>query len=162
MLLKEPVKSGVCVAFEYQLNERISFDLYLKPMACPRPRVAGRFAYMPSAYIQWKNRCKTFLRQQYKGKTIEKPVFIDITAIYQRPKSLMRKKDPEKRILKTTKPDIDNIVKACLDALQDAKILKDDSQVVGIIAHKWYGSKIEEKKSERSSIKIDIYPIDGE
>jgi len=89
-------------------------------------------------------------------------VFIELTFIYQRPKSLFRKKDPAERIFKPTKPDIDNLAKAVLDALQDAKIIKDDSQVVGLTATKWYGAKIEDKKSERNSIKIDIYPIDGE
>ena len=131
-------------------------------MACPRPRVSRGCAYMPTPYLQWKKKCKLLMLQQYEGMMIEKPLFINITAVYQRPQRLMRRKDPTDRILKTSKPDLDNIIKACMDTIQDAKIIKDDSQVVGIIAHKWYGSKIEEKKSERSCIKIDIYPIDGE
>jgi len=146
----------------YDLTERISMNLEMKAMSCPRPRVAGRYAYMPTNYLQWKNQFKIFVRQQYKGKTIEEPVFIEIQFVFLRPNSLMRKKDPSERILKGTKPDLDNLVKAVLDGLQDAKVLKDDSQVVGLITHKWYGAKREEKKSERSSIKIDIYPVSGE
>ena len=150
----------------YSLDERITFLLDIKPMSCPRPRVAGRFAYMPTPYLQWKSRAKSILCRQSKQLSAapynEKMVFIELTFIYQRPKSLFRKKDPAERIFKPTKPDIDNLAKAVLDALQDAKILKDDSQVVGLTATKWYGAKIEDKKSERNCIKIDIYPIDGE
>ena len=145
-----------------EVEDRITLQLELEPMACPRPRVAGKFAYMPTKYLQWKSTAVTFIRQQYKDSQIIGPVYIDISAIFHRPKSLMRKKDPRKRILKTTKPDIDNVVKAVLDALQDAKVLKDDSQVVGIMAFKLYGAMKDDKKTERGNIKIDIYPIKGE
>jgi len=146
----------------YSINEPLRFDIPMKAMSCPRPRVAAGRAYMPTEYLQWKNTFKVIAKQQYKGPILEEPLFVEIQIIYQRPNSLMRKKDPASRIFKTTKPDIDNLAKAVLDGLQDAKIIKDDSQVVGLIVHKWYGKKIEDKKSERNSIKIDIYRISGE
>ena len=142
-------------------GECISLTLELKPMACPRPRVAGRFAYMPTSYLNWKNSAKQQIRNQLQIRNITEPMFMQIHFVFQRPQSLMRKKDPEERIWKATKPDIDNLVKSVMDSLQDCKVIKDDSQVVGLIAYKWYGAKRENKKSERNHIKIDIYPIKG-
>ena len=142
-------------------GECISLTLELKPMACPRPRVAGRFAYMPNTYLNWKNSAKMQIRNQCKIRNITEPVFIVMSFVYQRPKSYMRKVDPAERILKGSRPDLDNLVKSIMDTLQDCKLLKDDSQVVGLMAHKWYGAKRDNKKSERNHIKIDIYLIKG-
>lgn len=142
-------------------GERIPLHIEIKPMSCPRPRLGGGRAYMPMTYIQWKNSFKAQSRNQTSVRNIEEAVFIDITFVFERPKSLMRKKDSSERIFKGTKPDLDNCVKSVLDALQDAKILKDDSLVVGMIATKWYGAIRENKKSERNHIKIDIYPLKG-
>ena len=128
-------------------------------MACPRPRVSGRFAYMPSTYLRWRKTAKALIRKQCQIRDITEPVFIVMSFVFQRPKTMMRKKDPIKRIIRVTKPDIDNLCKSVMDTLQDCKIIKDDSQVVGITAHKWYGAIIGDKKSERNSIKIDIYPL---
>lgn len=74
---------------------------------------------------------------------------------------MLRKKDKSQRIFKQTKPDIDNLVKAVLDALQDAEVLKDDSLVIGIMASKYFGAKLESKISEQGQIKIDIYALRG-
>lgn len=140
----------------------ISLNIEIKPMACPRPRVAGRFAYMPNTYLQWKNSVKMQIRNQCKIRNITEPVFIVMSFVYQRPMSYMRKKDPAERMLKGSRPDLDNLIKSVMDTLQDCKLLKDDSQVIGLMAHKWYGAKRGNKKSERNHIKIDIYPIKGD
>lgn len=144
-------------------TEPTTIILNMKPMACPRPRAVGfaghARAYMPESYRKWKERAKLFIRQQYKGPKLDMPLHIIVTVVYQRPVRLMRKKDPAERILKTTKPDLDNVLKSVLDALEQAGVMENDSQVVGIMAWKFYGKKISDKKSERNSIKIDIYPL---
>lgn len=137
--------------------------LNMKPMACPRPRAVG-FAghariYMPEKYRQWKQRAKLFIQQQYAGPKLDMPLHIIMTFVYQRPQRLMRKKDPEDRILKDTKPDLDNVIKSTLDALVQAGVMIDDAQVVGLMSWKFYGKKLSPKKCERDSIKIDIYPL---
>jgi len=74
--------------------------------------------------------------------TIEKhlPVAVYLRFMCKRPKAL-KKGD---RILKTTKPDIDNYIKLVLDACNDAKVWHDDSQVVEILAQKWYCADYQE------------------
>ena len=42
------------------------------------------------------------------------------------------------RILKTTKPDVDNYIKLILDACNEAEIWEDDSMVVEVLGQKWY------------------------
>lgn len=142
-------------------GERISLTLEIKPMACPRPRVAGKFAYMPTSYLEWKNNAMTQIRNAIKIRHIADPVFLVLSFVYQRPQCYMRKCDPAERMLKGTKPDLDNLCKSVMDALQQCKVIQDDSQIVGLMAHKWYGAKRSDKKSERNHIKIDIYPVKG-
>jgi Holliday junction resolvase RusA-like endonuclease len=140
-------------------NDPISLVLNCQPMACPRPRVSGRFAYMPSSYIKWKKDQKVKIQRQTDMRNIADPVFLVLTFVYMRPKALSRQKDPRERIYKHNRPDIDNLSKSVMDLLQDCKVIKDDSQVVGITASKWYGALTPDKIYEQSQIKIDIYPL---
>jgi Holliday junction resolvase RusA-like endonuclease len=54
----------------------------------------------------------------------------------------MRKKDPEGRMLKVTRPDIDNVVKSILDGMRE--VWSDDSVVCDVRAEKYYAAKGEE------------------
>ena len=53
---------------------------------------------------------------------------------------------------KTSKPDIDNLLKAALDALTDAGMWSDDSQVVQVNAAKMFGAT--------PYMEISITPVD--
>ena len=140
-------------------NDPISLVLNCQPMACPRPRVSGRFAYMPQKYTKWKQDQQIRIKSQLKNLHIEDPVFLSVVFVYKRPKALSRQKDPRKRMYKHNRPDIDNLCKSVMDLLQDCKVIKDDSQIVGLMAQKWYGALLEEKIFEQSKIIIDIYPL---
>jgi Holliday junction resolvase RusA-like endonuclease len=70
-------------------------------------------------------------------------VEIEFVAVFPRPKRLLRKKDPESRLLHTSKPDIDNIEKCLLDALVMAGVLRDDKGVCDVRKKKRYSSKVE-------------------
>ena len=74
-------------------GEHISLELDIKPMACPRPRISGRYAYMPSTYTKWKRTAKAIIRRQCQIRDITEPVFIEMSFVFQRPKTMMRKKD---------------------------------------------------------------------
>lgn len=70
------------------------------------------------------------------------PVRVAIITVFERPKRLMRKKDPDGRILKVTRPDIDNVVKSILDGMRE--VWSDDSVVCDVRAEKYYAAKDEE------------------
>lgn len=66
------------------------------------------------------------------------PMGLVIEFVHSRPKRLTRKKDSPCRIPKTTKPDIDNLVKMVMDALSCTPLLHDDKQVIMLCASDWY------------------------
>ena len=73
------------------------------------------------------------------AKPIKKPKAVTVTiyAYLKRPQRLKRKSDPKYPIPHTGKPDIDNIAKAVLDALNGIAY-EDDSQICKVDASKWY------------------------
>ena len=125
-----------------EINMR-TYDYVLlgKPMACPRPRATrqGRI-YMPKEYTAHKKAITEDLTRQFllqNHTQITEAAHIEIVFVYPRPKSL--KGDGLQ--IKTTKPDLDNIIKTILDAITGAKIWRDDNLVTSINAIKYYGPK---------------------
>ena len=57
---------------------------------------------------------------------------------------MFRKRDYDGRILHTKKPDLDNLIKAINDAIQDVELIKDDSHICLSSSSKWYASKAEQ------------------
>lgn len=82
------------------------------------------------------------------------PVRLDIEYIHKRPNRLNRKKDPDSRIWKTTKPDIDNLNKMVMDILTRAGTMEDDNLVTEINSTQYYAAKLEQHKT---TIKIFIW-----
>ena len=68
-------------------------------------------------------------------------VAIELDFYLPRPQRLMRKRDPEGVVWCPKLPDIDNIIKAVLDAMTDDGWWKDDGQICGLIARKRYHGK---------------------
>jgi Holliday junction resolvase RusA-like endonuclease len=104
-------------------------EIHLDPMPCPRPRV-GRFgAYYPSKYTKWRKAFHLELARVVGDdlKPTDKPLVVDVTCVAKRPKSTK---------LAYPKPDLDNYIKAVLDAC-NGKLWVDDSQIVLM-----YGSKL--------------------
>lgn len=69
---------------------------------------------------------------------IRKPVSIWMAFYMPRPKRLCGRRAPSGRIPHDTKPDIDNLQKALIDALVDCGILHDDRIVWSVGAAKFY------------------------
>ncbi len=87
----------------------------------------------------------------------ETPIRVTITAVYKRPQTKFRKKDPEGRMLKTTKSDLDNLIKSVCDGLHC--LWTDDSQVSEIRATKWLGAikgERKDKTSELTFVQVDV------
>lgn len=113
--------------------------VYGEPKAQPRPRATARggFArvYNPSTADEWKQAIVDAARDQ--GEPFLGPVELSIRFDMPRPKH-MRGTEAKPH---TVKPDIDNLVKAVMDALTTAIWWIDDAQVWSLRTSKKYAPK---------------------
>jgi Holliday junction resolvase RusA-like endonuclease len=111
------------------------------PVAQPRPTISTRGGFA-RAYVDAKHPIHAYkqaVRLAYVnagGEVIEGPVEVKITCWFSRPKSHSKKRSvaPEPKI---TKPDLDNVGKAILDALNEIAY-NDDGQVYRLTVEKWH------------------------
>ena len=125
----------------------MKFTIWGKPKAKGRPRLStfGGFAraYTPKDTIEYENLIKLSYFQASEAQEkidYEKPVILQVKAFYEIPKSTSKKKRGQMLNGKNRpciKPDIDNCVKAVLDALNKIAF-KDDTQVIELYATKYY------------------------
>ena len=118
--------------------------LYLEGavVAHPRPRFSRRSgrAYMPDNYRSWMAIAVDALQKQWALEPLTGPTEARLIFLVECPKSRLKKSTKNKRIPKDTAPDLDNLIKSVLDALQSAEILKNDSCIYRIAGEKWYGA----------------------
>lgn len=140
-----------------------SITLYIDGEPKPQPRVKAYSrcgavgVYTPDTAREWKEYIVAACAA--KGITalrLDGPLWLDIAFYLPRPKS--RKK--EKYV--ATKPDLDNLAKAVMDALSDAEVWRDDALVVQLTASKIYSNKTgckvvirEAAESEDSENRVD-------
>lgn len=74
---------------------------------------------------------------------LEDPMVVVIAACYALPKQYHRKREPGVERVKMSRPDVDNIAKFYMDALNGV-LFEDDAQVVKLVASKRYGNQDEE------------------
>ena len=89
---------------------------------------------MPKKYTDYKKAAIAQLQAQWTAEQITKSSSVVLSYVFSRPKSTPKKRTA--RAPKTTKPDIDNLIKATLDALVDAGVFQDDNIVYEIRATK--------------------------
>ena len=122
----------------------ISFLIKTRPKPQQRHRSNGRFQYDPSS--KDKNKFLLQAKQFAPAKPITKDVELSITFCYKRPRNHYRSKNKELILkddapyYKSSKADLDNLVKFVCDALNGI-FYKDDSQVVQIYASKVWGAE---------------------
>jgi Holliday junction resolvase RusA-like endonuclease len=112
-----------------------------EPIAQPRVKVSTRGGFA-RAYVDAKHPIHAYkqaIRLAYVnagGEVLEGPVEIRIACWFERPKghSKKRRQQPEPKV---TKPDLDNVGKAILDALNKIAY-NDDGQVCRLTVEKWY------------------------
>lgn len=133
-----------------------------RPVAKGRPRfgvVNGKArAWTPRTTQAWEKLASGVCRAVYQGKPIDFPVSVSVTAVYPRPKNLMRKKDPDGRMWRAKRPDVDNEAKAALDALVKGGILEDDALVVELMARSLWAAKREDAHVRIVITEVDEYP----
>lgn len=110
-----------------------------RPRGKARPRFHNGHAYTPKNTRDFENEIRTCYIEQ-DGREYAGSILVDVEAIFKIPESWTKKKkwetiDQGKR--PEVRPDIDNIVKIVMDAL-NGTAYKDDSQVVEVRARKVY------------------------
>ena len=125
---------------------KYKFEINEKPIGKERPRVntmTGRI-YTPTKTSSFEEKVKWAFKRKYNIATelSTKPFKAKITAIFEPPKSLSKKKKEELlfKVDYTKKPDVDNIAKIILDSL-NGLAYKDDSQVSVLLVLKDYGTE---------------------
>ena len=134
---------------------RISFEVPGNPRGKGRPRAALMGGHV-RVYTDAKTRSeeavvREMARQAMNGRPpYEAAVTLTVTAYRQIPASFSKLKHAQAEsgeLLPTTKPDADNVLKLCGDALNGI-LLRDDAQVVTAIIHKRY--------SEHPRLRIEV------
>lgn len=111
-----------------------------QPVPKARPRFSSRSgtAYTPKKTKDYEKKIVKVIQPVVKDK-ISGAVHVNLNVIFNRPKYMQAKKYQEGLILHTKRPDLDNVIKAVLDALNS--VLDDDAQVAKITATKYYAEK---------------------
>ena len=129
-----------------------------KPQSRPRAFVRGKHAAVYSPVTEWRNDVKYAAAQQVPFK--DNALRISIEYLFSRPKShygtgknseVLKASAPK---FMTKRPDLDNLNKAILDALQDSGLIGDDSSVIELASYKLYINK-----SETQGAEIQVYSI---
>ena len=128
------------------------------PVSMGRPR-KGRYGMYtaPKSAKYMKEKVQGLKEELTDQEPILGPVKVCLTFVSSRPQRLQKKKSPEGRIRKVTKPDLDNLTKMVLDILTHSRMWKDDNQVVHLVCEDFYCSKSEEPHTQ-----IAIYTEGGE
>ena len=122
----------------------ITFSVPGDPVPQPRPRVstAGGFAraYVPKGHPIHAYRQAVAVAARAAGVVqADGPVSIIIDAVFARPKSHMNKSGVKPKAPALPRPDVDNLGKAVLDALQD--VMGDDTNVGRLLVEKTWGTE---------------------
>jgi len=125
------------------------------PKGKARPRVTrgGQHTYTPGATKDYEKLIQVSFRQQ-NGQKKEGYLSAGIKAYFKIPKSYSKKKRQDaldNKIMPDKKPDIDNIAKCILDAL-NGLAYEDDKQIVYLVISKWY--------SEEPRVEVNISELD--
>jgi Holliday junction resolvase RusA-like endonuclease len=128
------------------------YELFVSgvPKAQPRPRMtAGCHVFNPHTADAWKEEIKAAFFPRMK-ETIAEPVCLNVCFYLPMPKGM---KEPESGcgcgsececgsecgcLRHAGKPDLDNLLKAVMDALTSIGVWKDDALVFKVVSEKWH------------------------
>ena len=118
----------------------------------PRPRVTRHGAYTPRKFADYENRIAAEFRKQLP-KPLKGPVSLKVTVQRILPKSRPKKTASEPD---TFRPDLDNILKLVMDALNGVAYI-DDNQVTSVQAEKLPRARLETGEF----VRIEVETIDS-
>lgn len=140
----------------------VIFSVPGRPQGKARARTVinnGRVhTYTPDKTAEYEKLVKTIYRQASKGQMMDDgPIMVTITAVFEPPASVSKKQLEamlDGRSFPQKKPDLDNILKIILDALNGVAYA-DDKNVIGVVGKKEYGM------SARVEVKLEILEPEG-
>lgn len=149
-------KEKTCICESDNIKKVYEFEVIgdIKGKARPRVNTYTCKAYTPTDTKDYENLIKQYFKIKYpRYETLEGRIFVKISAYFKIPKNTS-KKNTEKMLegdfSPTKKPDIDNIVKIVLDAL-NKMAFKDDNQITKLEVEKFYSEK------EKIFVRIEEY-----
>ncbi len=122
----------------------VRFDVPGEPRGKGRPRFTrDGHTYTDRETVAYERKIAACYRAAYKGYFFPPTAILslDVTIILPIPQSASKVRQAamaERRILPTRKPDVDNVFKAVLDALNGVAY-KDDARVQVLSGRKYYG-----------------------
>jgi Holliday junction resolvase RusA-like endonuclease len=106
------------------------------PKAQPRPRLASNGkVFNPRSADAWKEEVKAAF-VSCRRETISTPVYLKV--IFYLPTPKRKNKNDIENMKHNVKPDLDNLLKALMDAMTNVRIWEDDALVFKIESEKWY------------------------
>lgn len=131
--------------------EAIAFTVLGDPVPQPRPRVSTRGgfarAYVPAKHPVHAFRQAVITHARAAGlRQTDEPLAVCIVAHFARPKSHRTKVGLKRDAPRLPRPDVDNVAKAVLDALQD--VIGDDTMVQRLMVEKLYSDNQSRTKIE--------------
>jgi len=126
------------------MSSAVTFRIDGDPIPQPRPRVStsGGFgrAYVPKSHPVHEFRTQVAHAARAAGLNSRSgPVSVEIVATFGRPRSHLNKSGVKRSAPTLPRPDVDNVAKAVLDALQD--VIGDDTKVGRLVIEKAWGSE---------------------
>lgn len=122
----------------------ITFFVPGSPEPQPRVRayVRGRHArvYDPGNADNWKRTVAIYAKPNRLKEPLLGPIEMELEFFLQRPKSHFGSKGLKASapLWPTSRPDVDNLAKAVMDALKDTVLYRDDAQIVSLLVQKRY------------------------
>ena len=139
----------------YTLEPLCAFVVPGKPVPKQRPRTVragGKVrTYTPKKTMEFEHRVSWAAAgvlgvRDPPVATVGQPLYIRVVAVYDRPAYLKSRKTPDGLVMKTTRGDGDNLLKAVCDGigkthLMSVRLIHDDAQFVGCEVWKFYAER---------------------
>lgn len=125
------------------------------PVGKGRPRASrqGR-VYTPGKTRAWERDAADLIGARWHGlEPLDEPVAVTVRAVKARPKRITA----PGRQLRTTKPDLDNVIKAAIDALEKGGAVVNDTRVA--ILHRCMSLYAAE--DEGPCVEVIVYTLGG-
>ncbi len=92
--------------------------------------------YTPTRQREYIKDLAMMLKVAANGETFDGPVAVALEFDYERNQTLIDISESHRKKMRIKRPDVDNLAKMVLEAIEESGIVKDDSQVAVLKAEK--------------------------